>query len=104
VRAPLIVAGVVLIAGFLWAWELGFETTCGLSGAEGSSSRVEPAWWPPGTSRCVVENPDGTVTADAMVPWFEWAVVLLLAAVAAAATAVSAWALRTLTAPRRESA
>jgi hypothetical protein len=76
VRAPLIVAGVVLVAGFVWAWEFGYETTCGLFGPEGSSSHVEPAWWPPGTSRCVVENPDGSVTTDAMVPWFEWVVAL----------------------------
>jgi hypothetical protein len=104
VRAPLIVAGFVLVAGFLWTWQLGFETTCGLSGAEGSSSQVEAMWWPPGTSRCVVENADGTVTTDALIPWFEWVLVLVLATVAAAATAVFAWALRTLAAPRRESA
>jgi hypothetical protein len=86
VRAPLIVAGVVLMTGFLWVWEFGGSATdCVMAAREGSSFNIEPARWPPGANRCVVDGASAYVD----VPWREWLTVVLLAAAAGFAVAVA---------------
>jgi hypothetical protein len=84
VRAPLIVAVVVFVTGFLWVWEFGGSgTDCVMAAPEGSSFHLEPALWPPGAHRCVVDG----ATAYVDVSWRGWLTVALLAASAGFAVA-----------------
>jgi hypothetical protein len=78
-----LLAACVLVGGFLAIW-LGFgpdlmpEDCPGVGETTGYS--YEPQWWPPGTGRCKVLQPDGRVTsAQIDTPWREWATVVLFA-------------------------
>jgi len=89
-RRLVLVAAAFFAVGFAAVWALGLSSAeCGIDAREGSSAHVEPSAWPPGTSRCVVEEPDGTVRTERRVPWLEWLSLTFLAA--AAGLAAAAW-------------
>ena len=94
-RLPVVLALCVFLLGFAFIWAglvphgdpLGFCP--GAPQTEGSSIGVEPALWPPGTTRCEYETAAGR-SSRAYVPWDEWiALILVAAAVGIAASALA---------------
>jgi hypothetical protein len=74
-----VLALIVLVAGFLLVWlawplDPDLEEVCPPI-PEGQVSTIEPSWWPPGGSRCTVEDGASKTTY----PWREYVTVVLFA-------------------------
>ena len=96
-RGPVAVALLVAAAGFALTW-IGYfppvdETGC-MGRVEGSSSHTEPAGWPPGARRCVIDGPDGTHVETEAFPFRDLLLVAFLAAGAGLAAAAPTSPLR----------
>ncbi len=106
-QGPLRAAGAVFLLGFLAVWlikPIGEPCPDLERLPPGSTASSSPSFVPPGARTCTYTAAGGTEATSKYVPWLDWIVLLLLAALAGGAVAIASPARRAERAPRPEPA
>jgi hypothetical protein len=104
-QGPLRAAGAVFVLGFLVVWLIKpIGNPCPDLGRlpQGSTASSSPSFGPPGTRTCTYQAAGGIEATARYVPWLDWALLLLLAGIAAAGVALASPATAEERAPRPE--
>ena len=85
-QGPLRLAAAIVVVGVLFVWLIKpIGNPCPDLGRlpQGSSARSSPSFSPPGTRTCEYTAAGGIKATSKYIPWIDWILILLVAAVAA---------------------